>query len=310
MYFEARTFWLPKDSEDPDRYQDAFGFDAQRGVAAIADGVSSAIFSGPWARQLTEAIVSQLPPLDDSAAFQSWLAELRSVWRSQIDVSRLTFYQRPKMADGAMTTALWVKLEPGEEAPAGPAPAKLRLQCIAIGDSCLFHLREGNLLRLFPLQNSADFALSPNVIGSVNLKRDHLLEFQAINEECLAGDLLVLCTDAVALWAATRWEAGDPVPWDDYWDLSPEAWSAEIESLRQQNLMRIDDVTLLLLRVLAPCAPGSEHAGGTGEPQQNEEPLQTPEPAVPTAENADLPSPEPEYATDAAAERESVTPET
>ena len=50
MRFESKTFWLSKDADFPDEYQDAFAVDAERGVAAIADGVASAIFSARWAR--------------------------------------------------------------------------------------------------------------------------------------------------------------------------------------------------------------------------------------------------------------------
>ena len=45
MLFQARTFWIAKDAEHANEYEDAFELDGERGIAAIADGVSAAIFS-------------------------------------------------------------------------------------------------------------------------------------------------------------------------------------------------------------------------------------------------------------------------
>ena len=258
MRFQARTFWLAKDADEPDQFQDAFELDPERGIAAIADGVSSAIFSGPWARVLTNAVVTGPPDLDDSAAFQDWLARQRAVWSGQIDISRLTWYQRPKMVDGAMTTLLWVELRPAEIGEDGLAK-NYRLRSFAIGDSCLFHVRQRQTLSMFPLEQSSEFGLNPDVIGSIDRQRDHQLAFKAAEADCLPGDLLVLATDALALWAYHHAEAGEPVAWDDYWDCDPGAWRDEIIAIREASQMRFDDTTLVLLRVIEETpAPAAE----------------------------------------------------
>lgn len=249
MRFQAQTFWLAKDADEPDQNQDAFELDAERGIAAIADGVSSAIFSGPWARILTHAVVEDPPPLEEGEAFQVWLARQRDCWSSQIDASRLTWYQRPKMVDGAMTTLLWIELTPIEIGEDGLAK-NYRLRSFAIGDSCLFHVRGGETQRMFPLEQSEEFGLNPAVIGSVDRKRDHLLEFKAWETTCLPDDLLVLCTDAIALWACQQAEAGQPVAWENYWNQSDEAWREEIFAHREASDMRFDDSTLVLLRII------------------------------------------------------------
>lgn len=270
MRFQARTFWLSKDADEPEQFQDAFELDAERGIAAIADGVSSAIFSGPWARQLVQAVAAEPPNLEDTAAFQDWLARSREAWSSEIDVSKLTWYQRPKMVDGAMTTLLWVELDPAEIGENGLAKT-YRLRMFAIGDTCLFHLRGGQLLAKFPLEASSEFGLNPAVIASIDRKRDHLLAFKAAEAECLPDDLLVLCTDAIALWAYERAESGEPVAWENYWDLDAEAWRDEIFSLRDAARMRFDDSTLVLLRVI------EETPAPTPSPEKTIEPTLTAE---------------------------------
>lgn len=249
MRFESRIFWLSKDADEAAQYQDAFAIDAETGRAALADGVSSAIFSGPWARLLTLAVVADPPLLTDGEAFQVWLAEKRAAWINNIDTSKLTWYQRPKMADGAMTTLLWLELLPAEMNDEGRA-VRYQLQSFAIGDTCLLHVRDGQLLYWFPLESSAEFGLNPAVIASVDRQVDHLLEFKARSCDCLPGDLLVLATDAIALWAIEQHESESEINWSRYWDLSDDEWRSEIFSLRYAKQMRFDDSTLMLLRVI------------------------------------------------------------
>ena len=136
-----------------------------------------------------------------------------------------------------------------------------RLRGFAIGDSCLFHLRNGELVRSFPLQCAAEFETDPTVLGSVDLKRDHLMQFTALDEHCYPDDLLVLCTDALAEWAMRSQEAGDPPDWLSFWDMPEPDWQAAITELRKQRHIRYDDTTLVLLRVLARSPPAGAGSG-------------------------------------------------
>ena len=263
MRFESRTFLIAKDVDEPAQCQDAFALDAERGIASMADGVSSTIFSGPWARILVQSTIASPPRLDDAEAFRAWLDEQRAAWRSGIDLARLTWYQRPKMVDGAMTTLLWTELCPAQTADDGHA-TRYQLRAFAIGDTCLFHLRGDECLKHFPMDKSGEFGLNPAVIGSVDRQVDHLLEFQLYEAECPPDDWLVLATDALALWAMTRSESGEPVDWRRYWEMPDDEWRQEIIALREANQMRYDDTSLVLLRVIeerpAPVIEPAEEA--------------------------------------------------
>jgi len=264
MRFRSQVFWMPKDLGYAREYEDAFEVDEARGAAAIADGVSSAIFSGLWARLLTKSAVDRPPDLQDFPSFAGWLAELRAAWRGEIDPGKLKFYQREKLVDGAMSTLLWLSLLPAADG-GQPASDRCRFCSVSIGDSCLFHVRQGQLLRVFPMESSAEFGLDPAVLGSVDRQRDHLLEFEVLEDECLAGDLLVLCTDALGLWGLRRIEAGEPVDWTRYWDMPPAAWQEEICELRAANRMRFDDTTLALLKVVEDGAVPEEQPASEEE---------------------------------------------
>ena len=278
MQFESRVLRLPKDVDYPDQDQDACRIDAPRGIAAIADGVSSGIFSRLWAGILTEAIVADMPDPENQEAFGRWLTLRREVWASQIDPTRLSWFQKPKLREGAFSTLLWVRLLPDR---GSQQPGSCRLRCFAVGDSCLFHVRDGKLLRTFPIQRAAELEANPVVVGSVDLNRDQYLQFKSFEEPCWRGDLLVLCTDAVADWALRLQESGQPPDWDSYWDVPEQAWREEVMGLRNQRQMRVDDATLVLLRVTEQVVAAAPLSGPPPLPEPAEvavpiEPLPAP----------------------------------
>lgn len=250
LRWDWRVLTVAKDADYPDENQDAVCVDGQRGAAAIADGVTSSIFARAWAAILVEAAVRGPPDPEDREALARWLAEHRAAWRRQIDCSHLAWFQKAKLREGAFSTLLVIRLVPPENASADVEPT-WRLQGMSIGDSCLFHLRGGRLLRKFPIQASEEFDHNPLVLGSVDLHRDEHLAFQRLDEPCEEGDLVILCTDALAHWALRQEEAGLAVDWEAYWDMDPAAWKERILALRSEREIRRDDTTLALLRIVA-----------------------------------------------------------
>ena len=286
MRFESRVFRLAKDTDYPERNQDSCHTDAAGGIAAIADGVASGIFSRQWAAILTEATVADAPGLDDEDSFAGWLAQRRKTWTEQIDVSNLAWHQKPKLREGACSTLLWVTIRPLDEHDRRPQDP-WRIQVIAIGDSCLFHVRQGEVLRTFPIQSSDQLDDAPMVVGSVNLNRDDVLEFSSIDELCRPGDLLVLCTDAIAEWALRRQENGNPPAWEDYWSMTEQAWREEVIDLRDRREMRYDDATLLLLRVGDGIAALGQSDPSTGTSQSAETAARSAPPPLPPEGESD-----------------------
>jgi len=253
MPFAARIFRLPKDVGHPEEYQDAYAVDPERGIAAVADGVASAIFSRQWADILARATVADPPDPTDAETFAAWVAERRQAWNDSIDTSGLAWFQKAKLPLGAFSTLVWVQVAPLDDEREG-AFGGYRLSGFAIGDSCLFQCRGGELVRMFPMENAAQFEADPVVLGSVDLNRDQLQQFLALDETCYDDDTLVLCSDAIAEWAVRGIEAETPPHWDRYWDMTHAEWEQEIAELREQRAMRYDDATLVLLRVTREAA--------------------------------------------------------
>jgi len=259
MFFQQKTFWLPKDLQRSEEYQDAYDVDNAKGVAAIADGVSSSLFAQSWAKLLTESVVAEPPDIRDEEAIPAWLSGLRKQWLEPIDAGNLAWHQKPKFqTTGAQTTLLWVELctDLGQR-----QKGESDLYAYSIGDCCLFHVRGPRVLRTFPFNKSEQFQADPQVLGSIDKKGGQPPEFEETQTTCLNGDLLVLSTDAYAAWAMAYLEAGQTIDWYAYWDFSDDDFRAHVEHLRQQQQIRYDDTTLMLLWIGKPAEEKkAEHA--------------------------------------------------
>lgn len=250
MFFEHRAYWLPKDVQDPNAYEDAFYVDADRGIAAVCDGVSSSLFSGRWAGIMARAVVDDTPNVNDPQAMEAWLQKYRDAWSASIDENSLAWHQKPKLLDGGATTLLWSEVSGGSnDGIARP----YQVRSYSIGDCCAFHVRGGQVLQTFPIQDSARFEENPQVIHSVQ-KRAETVSFEAMETQCNPGDLLVLCTDAVAAWSMRQIEAGNSVDWESCWNTSAEDWQRWLIGLREGNQIRYDDSTMVLIRI-GPASP-------------------------------------------------------
>jgi hypothetical protein len=242
MFFESRKFSLPKDLLRAEENQDAYGLDMERGVAVIADGVSTGLFAGNWARILAKAAVGQPYFANDSTALAEWLSGLRHEWAESIDVASLAWYQKAKLKAGAFSTLLWVRVTED-------STGDLRLHSYAVGDSCLFHLRAAQMLQTFPIGESRLFNETPQALGSIEPCGGASPQCETWGGLCERGDLLVLCTDALAAWALGREEVGKPVDWESWWDMPDDEWRAMICQLRERREIRYDDTTLVMVRV-------------------------------------------------------------
>jgi hypothetical protein len=242
MFFEHKAFWLPKDVEHPDEFQDAFAVDEVRGVAAIADGVSSSLFAASWARLLVNATVENPPEIDHAEALDDWLAVHREQWREPIDVDSLAWHQKAKFQEGAFTTLMWIEL--GSMVNAESIP----LTCYSLGDCCFFHVRCGQVQRGFPFEESAMFDTKPKMVGSIK-RPSAKLDFDVLHDTCQAGDMLVLCTDALAVWILTRLEASEPPGIELFWDMSQREWTEWVLTQRADDKIRYDDTTIVMLKL-------------------------------------------------------------
>lgn len=244
MRVASRTLAAAKAGNAPEEYEDAawprraVRHDLRSFRVAAADGATETSFSGLWARLLVRAYgMGRLRPDRLTAD----LAPLRAAWRAEVGVRPLSWYAEEKVRHGAYAALLGLSVRTDGTWSA-----------VAVGDTCLFHVRSGTLLLAFPITHSEGFSNRPVLIGTDPAgdgpMHKSLLE---TGGTCVPGDTWYLATDALAAWMVrVALSGGAPWPELDRLCLRPrsrfEAWLA---ARRADGTMRNDDVTLVRVAV-------------------------------------------------------------
>ena len=249
--FEARALWAPKRGNTEAQWEDGYAFDPPAGVIAVADGAGSGIFSKLWAELLLESYLARPVALDNPDAVGPWINERRNAWATRVNYpgQRWSVQLRLDQTCGA-ATFLGLAIGAGPEGSEGATP----WEAGAVGDVCLFHVREGHLVDSFPIARAADFSASPALFQSKAMRP--MPSGVVRRGGIVPGDLLVVATDALAQSLLTEVEAGIPPDWGRFWDIDQELWRIEIEALRDRGAIVNDDCTLVLVRLPEDSTPG------------------------------------------------------
>ncbi len=238
---DVLDFWRPKQGNTLDEYEDAFAGAPDKGLFAIADGATESSFAGSWARRLVKAFIH--PCSEKAFTWATWLPPLQEQWAAEMGTRVLPWYAETKLAQGAFATFLGLAIE--------GALTGGKWHAVAVGDSCLFQVRNGCLLKSFPCTRSDEIGSMPWLVGSRSPPEEVELKKGARAEgDWLAGDSLWLMTDALAQWFLERVEAGE-MPWavakGPLADPTGACFTAWIEDLRNGGALRNDDVTLAVV---------------------------------------------------------------
>ena len=154
---------------------------------------------------------------------------------------RIPWHGEAKARAGAFATVLGLAI--------GAESGRLSWQAMAVGDSCLFVVRDGRLRLSFPLEDAAEFDNNPALVCSNPDNAGNLWEgVRRSGGECVPGDLLILATDALACWFLAEHAAGEK-PWETLMALDSPAWSGWVGERRRNGSMRNDDTTLVVIEV-------------------------------------------------------------
>ncbi|HEX6507455.1 MAG TPA: protein phosphatase 2C domain-containing protein [Chloroflexota bacterium] len=247
MRLRTRALWLPKAGHRAAEYEDACcpTRSKKRWAAefrcAVADGATEASFSGLWARMLVQSFCSGEI---GARSLSGDLTAIQRAWHLEVEGKQLPWYAEEKLRLGAFSSLLGFTMHP---------EGRDRWEAMAVGDSCLFQVREGELCTAFPLASSDDFDNRPNLISSMPIANDRLESFVSVAEgECFTGDSFYLMTDALASWFLREWEEGGR-PWSTLDAFASRSGLARfagwISELRDSRRIRNDDVTLLGVRM-------------------------------------------------------------
>lgn len=238
------AYWLPKRGNCAEECEDACAAAPAEGRFAVADGATESVFAREWAQLLVDQFVAASDCGDGDGG--SWLSRVWELWLSAFRDRELKWFAQEKMrTEGANATFLGIEIEVSSGKP-------WHWRAVAIGDSCLFHTRDGELLEAFPIHHSEQFGTCPVLVSS-RMSPERIVQKRARRTEGQAqpADRLWMMTDALARWCLAEQEGGDS-PWKGMeWVLerstTQERFSSWIEGLRDAKQIRNDDVTLLVV---------------------------------------------------------------
>ena len=247
---KTRSLETAKAGNRPDECEDASRIWVSGSGPArivVSDGASESAFARDWARILASAFVLRPLELDrlDDASLAEWLAPCGEEWSQVVPWGRLPWHGQAKTRAGAMATLLGLTVDLASDPEGGYA-----WEAVAIGDCCMFVVRDDLLALSFPLESSGQLNNNPSLICS-NPANNRGIEDRVhrMQGQCLPGDLLLLTSDALAGWVLRECEAGRR-PWETLLSLeSYEAWSAWVAEQRRGQTMRNDDTTLITVEV-------------------------------------------------------------
>jgi hypothetical protein len=202
-------------------------------VIALADGATESSFAREWAKELVNAFVVN-PFVDRGKA--NWLSPMQTNWQRWLIHQNLSWFAKRKAGEG--TFATFLSLEIGSD---------LNWKALAVGDSCLFVVRDRLLQISFPLQNSHEFNNRPRLIGT-HVKTANI-HFSQVDGDAQIGDRFYLTTDAIACWIFKQLESNQD-PWLKLDQISsPELFAKWVSELRDRHEIANDDTTLLCLKI-------------------------------------------------------------
>ena len=260
MGWSVSAFRLPKIGASDTEYEDAYwhgpgpGGDADpRSLRVIiADGASESLLAGRWARHLTEVFAAAPEDIGTGTGFVAayqraaagWAAELARYVQERADRnSPIQWYEEPGLARGAYSTLLAVEFR------RSPDGAYAHWVAAAVGDSCLFQVRGGELLDAVPVYDSVSFGNQPALLSSSGTAAEVLGRHLSIKAgELCPGDTCYLATDALSAWFLRMVETGES--WNEPWRPlqildDGDQFSELIWKLRHDGAIRDDDTTLV-----------------------------------------------------------------
>jgi hypothetical protein len=245
MTVSAKYYCAVKDGSPPEHNDDAAAADESRGRFAVSDGAAESGFSRVWSKLLVDQFVAHAEGTADD--WKSWLPGAQQRWLDELKGVDIPWYGEQQFEQGSFATFLGLLLLDSNE-------RRRRWHAVAVGDSCLFHTRDGELQACFPLEQSSQFSFTPKLVGSRSAI-DEVMDKRSLSARGIAepGDSLWLMSDALAKWCLAQDEAGRP-PWQELTsqfmaDCSSETFSAWLDQLRASRGLFNDDVTLMLIQL-------------------------------------------------------------
>jgi hypothetical protein len=259
---DISCFELPKGGSKPTEFEDACyveavsvgdgEVDTPEVRIAIADGASEGLFAGRWAGELVRRFVGV-----ERDTFADTLREVVLDWERSVaeyiadrtaSGVPVQWYEEQGLERGAFATLLVLCLSTLDH-----DPARGVWSALALGDTCVFHVRDEEVVTAFPVSLSTEFGSRPRLLPSRPRDVDRVTSWLEVYEgDWRAEDTFYLATDALSAWFLGEIEAGGR-PWETLRDLgtadAPLGFAEWVEAMRAEGAMRNDDVTLIRMTI-------------------------------------------------------------
>ncbi len=290
LRISTRAFHVHKRGGTEKEYEDAFypdEFTDKVGAfrCAVADGASESAFADIWAQLLVRGFGTRKMRIADlQRHWQKTVGSKRLPWFLEKKARRGAFAAFVGLSirgNGAATTRArraantavasisasdWMPGNGSNGSGAAMSASGWRMgegcsrgeiagtwRAFAVGDSCLFQVRNNELITVGPVCESAHFDNSPFLLGSKSMEtmKRNASHVSIHSGTWSRGDLFYLATDAIAQWLLLRQEADMP-PWDMLRDLGDDdtrPFDELVEEMRSEHDLHNDDTTLLRVEV-------------------------------------------------------------
>ena len=256
MIVKIRIFRTQKDGNPENEYEDAYQPTTNseekfhKFNAAMADGASEGFLSAQWADILVRQYCNDPSNPSNLTNFlkvseASW-KEFLAAYITQREAQNrpIQWYEEPGIENGAFSTLIGLTIFDGKE------PSEKVWTACAIGDTCLFQVRQTELICCFPIEDAESFNTWPALISSNPKHNKDLIEKSRSREgSWVDGDQFFIMSDAISAWFLQDHETNhNPTLWMQQFLLkSNDEFVQWITDLRETDEIRNDDVTFMSL---------------------------------------------------------------
>lgn len=223
---------------------------------AVADGVTTAFYSGSWARLLVTLFGDNKLSIWNPDDFRLWQEESSQRWVDYMNSEARQLgpasQSRLNERDPAASTFC------GIEISAGATTTSANWRARIIGDSCVFHLTKNEsgdaVMNSFPYKSAVDFSRGTKALTCYTVQDAAQFPEAELDQPVLSeGDVLILATDALSEWMLRMHEQEEPV-WKTIAELTDrEAFERIVSNARRESdskrRMNDDDVALIVIWV-------------------------------------------------------------
>jgi len=235
--YETSIFSVQKSGNKEEENEDAYAIGKNGNLIAISDGASDSFSSRIWAQLLSQEFIDKPIDFNNKEVILAWLESIQQKWLEKIDWEKLPWFMKEKAKGGDFASLLTLTIS--EE--------RNRFISYAIGDSCLFIIRENKCLT-FPIEKRNEFNNYPYLISSHSKNNVHVFgKIKVLDCEIRENDIIIMATDSVAKWILQEYEAGSDVS-IQLTKMDSELFKDFVIGLRRSKELRNDDSTIILIK--------------------------------------------------------------